>query len=76
MDIEFSKLTDREILILIMSEQKNIKDELKDLKITIELKADAKRLDDVENDVKFLNKMVWVATGAVSIASWVASKVL
>lgn len=76
MDIEFSKLSDREILILIMSEQKNIKEELKSLKHTIELKADAKRLQDVEDDVKFLNKMVWIATGAVSMVSWLAAKFL
>jgi len=73
MELEFNKLSDRELLLLIMQEQKNQREDFKSLKLLIESKADGKRMEEIEKDVKDLRKTQWLASGAVGSILWVVS---
>lgn len=77
MEVDMNKLTEREMLILIMSEQKQFKQALEEIKHVLLLKADASKLADLEKDVKELQKenseikrTQWLSIGGVGTAVW------
>jgi len=76
MDFDFTKLSDREILILMAQAQKQLAEEIKDLKQVILTKADAKRMEEIENDVKMLKKTIWIASGAAGVLVWAVEHIL
>jgi len=69
-------MTEREMLIMIMTKQSQMAEDLKNLKDVLSTKADAHRMEEIEADVKDLRKTQWVASGAVAVVVWVAQQII
>lgn len=73
MDNGLSKMNDRDLLVMIYTKQENLENEFKEVKIALAGKADAKRLEQIEVDVKSLQKTQWKAAGYISAITSIAT---
>lgn len=76
MDFDLSKLSDREILILMAQSQKQLTNEMRELKASLVQKADVADIDALKNKVSTLEKVQWIAAGVVSAGIWFIEKLV
>lgn len=70
MEPQLSTMKDRDILIMVYTKQENLEDRLTKIETSLSAKADSKRLEEIEGDVKDLRKSQWMASGAVGAILW------
>lgn len=63
-------MTEREMLIMIMTKQTQMAEDIKTLKDVLSTKADYHKLQEIEEDVKSLRKTQWMAIGATPVIVW------
>lgn len=70
METQLATMKDRDILIMVYTNQKNFDERLSKIEDSLTAKADSKRMEEIEKDVKDLRKSQWMASGAVGAILW------